>query len=447
MAELGPGFLTSYYVELLHFSFTNGDRLSEISFSHNTLSLNNTREQIAFTTAALTFAMYLCQLSRHTLPRMCSSIGGLRRTRIPRHLVSFGTTAVRVKRGLASLPHDLGGDLASFGPIDPHNAPDDVQAWEQQCHSLFVVLATKKFVTTDALRATIEALTPQQYGSWTYYEKWSAAMASLLLDKGIVTHDELSAAMFGHDASSSFDASPETAASAAPRFETGDTVRVKPFSTGIEWQRPHLRTPGYVYGAVGVVERYTGMFQDPSFLAFGWKAPSQHLYRVKFRLCDIWPEQQADSQDFVEVELYQHWLEPSDVAQGHAYTDHDLFDHHSHGEDCIHEDENDSHHHHHHRHHHNSADGGHGHDHVHEARPLVEQRAVDREGPARPGKQVHQALMKILTEKGLATANEVRIVSEKLDTAGKNLDGARLVVEAWTDPVFQDKLLTNARKC
>ena len=229
---------------------------------------------------------------------------------------------------------------------------------------------------------------------------------------------------------------------------TGDTVRVKPFATGIEWQRPHLRTPGYVYGAVGVVERYAGVFPDPSFLAFGWKAPSQHLYRVKFRLRDIWPEQHHDdeedndaTEDRVEVELYEHWLEASNVSEGHAYANHDLFNHHSHGDDCTHHNHNDEAHHHH--HHHEDHDSNHSH--VHEARSLVEQRAVDREGPARPGKQVHQALVKILTEKGLVTVNEIRVVSEKLDTAGKNLDGATLVVEAWTDPDFYERLLANAR--
>ena len=110
------------------------------------------------------------------------------------------TISTIVRSAPASLPHDVGGDFASYGPIllSEENAPnhhDDLQAWEQQCHALFVVLTTKKIVTTDALRATIEALTPQQYNTWTYYEKWSAGMAKLLLDGGIVTHDELSAAL------------------------------------------------------------------------------------------------------------------------------------------------------------------------------------------------------------------------------------------------------------
>ena len=329
--------------------------------------------------------------------------------------------------------HDLGGQEAFFGPINvdkTSGSAKDLQSWEQQCHSLFVVLATKQLVTTDQLRAAIEGLTAKQYHTWTYYEKWSAAMATLLLQANVVTHAELSKALFG-------DAYSEGNHNQPPRFAVNDKVRVKEYATAVEWQRPHIRTPGYVYGVAGRVERYTGRFPDPSFLAFAWTqspaVPSQHLYRVKFRMRDLWPEQclESDNNDLVEVELYEHWLEPSEVAHGHAYEGHQLFDHQQNGDDCIH----DSEHHHHHHHHHG--------DHLHEARPLVEQRAVDREGPPRPGKQLHQALMKILVEKDIVSVNEVRLVMEKLDTAGKQLDGASLVVEAWMDPSFRERLLAN----
>eukprot|EP00977_Amphora_coffeiformis_P003433 scaffold638_cov168-Amphora_coffeaeformis.AAC.15 len=349
------------------------------------------------------------------------------------HTTTLATTPTTTSSGLH---HDIGGDLSSFGPIDLSKNAADLDAWEQQCHSLFVVLATKQLVTTDQLRRAIEGLTGTQYRTWSYYEKWSAAMASLLLESNVVTHEELSVALFGNSHKDGDGDADE--ASTEPLFATGEKVRVKAFSQGVEWQRPHIRTPGYIYGVAGIVERYAGLFPDPSFLAFGWKAPSQHLYRVKFRLCDIWPEQypnhgdNTDDGDVVEVEVYQHWLEPSDQAKGHAYEGRTLFDHQHNGDDCLHSD--DDHHHHHHD----------EHDHEHEARPLVEQRAIDREGPPRPGKQVHQTLMKILLEKGLVTANEVRQVSEKLDTAGKKLDGASLVVEAWTNPAFYEKLVANA---
>lgn len=34
------------------------------------------------------------------------------------------------------------------------------------------------------------------------------------------------------------------------RFNEGDCVRVRPEDAAIRWRRPHLRTPGYIFGQV-----------------------------------------------------------------------------------------------------------------------------------------------------------------------------------------------------
>ena len=39
------------------------------------------------------------------------------------------------------------------------------------------------------------------------------------------------------------------------RFQDGDLVRVKPEEFTLRWRRPHLRTPGYIFGVIGTVER------------------------------------------------------------------------------------------------------------------------------------------------------------------------------------------------
>lgn len=334
-----------------------------------------------------------------------------------------------------SVPHDIGGNQSNFGPIPD---AEDLQAWEQQCHALFAVLASKRVLGTDGLRRAIEALTPAQYESWTYYEKWTAAMTALLLDDGVLKHDELSNALFGDEEEHSI------IADAPPRFQTGDAVRVKPYQQGVEWRRPHLRTPGYVYGVAGTVERVYDRHPDPSFLAFGLEAPQVQLYRVRFQQKDLWPEQYDKDGDgggdVVEVELYDHWLESSDESTGHSFDDSvsNLFDH-KQGDDCVHHQHDD--HDEHDGHHHDSDDDHH---HVHEPRPLVEERAVAREGPARPGKQLFQALLKILLDKQIVTAKEIREMSERMDTAGVRLDGAQLIVQAWLDPEFRQRLLQDA---
>lgn len=43
--------------------------------------------------------------------------------------------------------------------------------------------------------------------------------------------------------------------SGACRFAAGDVVRVRSENAAVRWRKPHLRTPGYIFGLVGTVER------------------------------------------------------------------------------------------------------------------------------------------------------------------------------------------------
>ena len=45
---------------------------------------------------------------------------------------------------------------------------------------------------------------------------------------------------------------------------------------------PHIRTPGYIFGCVGTVERVAGVFRDPELLSYRDEGPRQPLYRVRF---------------------------------------------------------------------------------------------------------------------------------------------------------------------
>jgi len=89
------------------------------------------------------------------------------------------------------------------------------------------------------------------------------------------------------------------------RFTAGDPVVVR------RSEPPgHVRTPYYVRGLVGVVERVCGPFADPEELAYGRPGlPARPLYRVRFRLAEVWPEYDGGPDDCVEVEIYEHWLE------------------------------------------------------------------------------------------------------------------------------------------
>ena len=73
----------------------------------------------------------------------------------------------------------------------------------------------------------------------------------------------------------------------------------------------HKRTPTYIRGKNGVIERFCGSFRNPESLAYGGDGlPRQPLYRVRFLQSNVWPEYQGSFTDTVDIEIYQHWLEP-----------------------------------------------------------------------------------------------------------------------------------------
>lgn len=93
----------------------------------------------------------------------------------------------------------------------------------------------------------------------------------------------------------------------AARFKPGDRVKVR------NAHPPgHIRTPFYCRGHVGVVERLCGAFPNPEELAYNRPGlPAVPLYRVRFASRDLWPDYAENPADVVEIEIFQHWLEPA----------------------------------------------------------------------------------------------------------------------------------------
>ena len=89
------------------------------------------------------------------------------------------------------------------------------------------------------------------------------------------------------------------------RFKPGDRVRVR-----MEDRPGHIRTPWYIRGKTGWVERVYGEFLNPESLAFGGDGlPKRPLYLVAFNQTDIWDV--SAPKDKVLVDIYEHWLDPA----------------------------------------------------------------------------------------------------------------------------------------
>jgi nitrile hydratase len=90
-------------------------------------------------------------------------------------------------------------------------------------------------------------------------------------------------------------------------FSPGDRVRVKAL-----YPPGHLRTPHYARGKSGVVERVLDAFPNPEERAYGRDGlPPKWLYRVRFMQKDVWPNYVGAAADTVDIEIFEHWLEPA----------------------------------------------------------------------------------------------------------------------------------------
>lgn len=90
----------------------------------------------------------------------------------------------------------------------------------------------------------------------------------------------------------------------APRFAPGDRVVVDTRAAD-----HHCRTPYYLRGQSGVVERVHGQYRDPEKLAYHRPGlPKRYLYRVRFEQAAIWPDYAAGGRDILAADIFEHWL-------------------------------------------------------------------------------------------------------------------------------------------
>jgi Nitrile hydratase beta subunit len=89
------------------------------------------------------------------------------------------------------LPTEMGG--LEGGPI--HRVEHEYLPWEKRCHALANVLDIHKIVNTEEKRRGIAALGAEMVEKLTYYERWIVAFADILLQKQILTPEELARKM------------------------------------------------------------------------------------------------------------------------------------------------------------------------------------------------------------------------------------------------------------
>lgn len=92
------------------------------------------------------------------------------------------------------------------------------------------------------------------------------------------------------------------------RFCPGQRVHVR--DDWPETRGPcHIRTPHYLRGESGTVQRHLGDFPNPEDLAFARPAARVPLYHVRFDMPRVW-RGEGQAGDELQVEIFEHWLEP-----------------------------------------------------------------------------------------------------------------------------------------
>lgn len=86
------------------------------------------------------------------------------------------------------LPNDIGGT----GCGEKVNIFErDLYPWEKRCHALLDVLDYHKLVNTEEKRRGTENLGSEMAGKLSYYEKWIISASNNLLQKGLLSPDEI----------------------------------------------------------------------------------------------------------------------------------------------------------------------------------------------------------------------------------------------------------------
>ena len=205
--------------------------------------------------------------------------------------------------------HDLGG-MAGFGAVEIEPAePKFHERWEARAFALNTLGIRELGVyNVHEYRHAVERMDPGHYLAASYYERWFTGVATLFVEKGVVTLAELETRARGR-----FPLSRPAAAvklsrvtsGVPPRFAAGDAVRVRDAHT-----KGHTRVPRYVRGRRGVVVRVSPRFEYPDLAGHALEAAAEPTYHVEFDAKELW-RPSAEPGGSVVVDLWESYLEPA----------------------------------------------------------------------------------------------------------------------------------------
>jgi nitrile hydratase len=213
--------------------------------------------------------------------------------------------------------HDLGG-MHGMGPVAPE--PDEPvfhHDWERRAFAMTITAGWGRW-NIDMGRYARERMSPADYLSASYYERWLWGTKRLLLELGYVTAEELRS---GKPSGPAREVKKLRAADllaalksprgarlseqlALPRFEVGEQVRTKNIHPV-----GHTRLPRYARDKRGIVQRDHGVFIFPDAHAATGEKIAQHCYSIRFEGRELWGPN-SGPHDAVYIDLFDDYLDP-----------------------------------------------------------------------------------------------------------------------------------------
>ena len=221
--------------------------------------------------------------------------------------------------------HDMGG-MHGVGHIQREETEPVFHApWEGRVFGIVQALGPHGIHDPQGLRSAIENMAPAQYLALSYYERWLLVTEKAILDKGVLTPEEL-------DAKTEFfreqpEASPPRREDHAlreqfhlsiyrrqlshrevgvvPRFRVGDPAIVRNIHP-----QGHTRLPRYVRGKSGVIVRTYGVHDFHDSVPKGSKAQPQPVYNIRFDASELWGES-AETNESLYIDMWESYLNPA----------------------------------------------------------------------------------------------------------------------------------------
>ena len=198
--------------------------------------------------------------------------------------------------------YDLGGKQG-FGPVrHTKDAKAFHSDWEVRVNALYSMAVRLGVFNMDEYRHAIERMEPRHYLTASYYERSLTSLATLCIEKGLVTREELERLAQGAFPLAAPSARGRSNIPTRERFRPGDRVRVRDDKVP-----GHTRAPAYVRGRTGVVVGESPAYPFPDAHAHGLEAEDEPTYDVRFHSEDLWPG--SCDKALVHVGIFESYLE------------------------------------------------------------------------------------------------------------------------------------------